>query len=398
MKNLKEQLEVIKKGAVEIIPEDGLVNKLKRSIETNKPLKIKLGLDPSSPDIHLGHTVVLQKLRDFQKLGHIVQLIIGDFTGMIGDPTGKSATRKQLTKKEVEENAKTYKEQIFKILDPEKTEVYFNSKWLSKLNFEEIIKLSSHVTVSQMLQRNDFQKRYNEQQPISLHEFFYPLMQGYDSVALETDIELGGTDQTFNLMMGRELQKSLNSEGQIAITMPIIEGLDGVQKMSKSLNNYIGVLDAPNEMYGKVMSIPDDLILKYFTLLTDAEDLSEIKKELTEGNPRDVKMKLAKMLVERFHNEETSINAEIHFVETFQKREIPADIPVVSIVESEVWIVELLQLLQFTDSKSEARRKIKEGAVKINGEKIEDEKIHVTVDNAVIQLGRRKMAKLKKAE
>lgn len=399
MESLEKQLEIIKKGTVDIIPENMLVKKIKKSIETDTPLKIKLGLDPSSPDIHLGHTVVLQKLRDFQLLGHTIQIVIGDFTGMIGDPTGKSKTRVQLTKEEVVENAKTYKEQIFKILDEEKTEVHFNSSWLSELKFEDVIKLSSQVTVSQMLQRNDFSERYQSQKPISLHEFFYPLMQGYDSVALKSDIELGGTDQTFNLMMGKELQKAHEQETQVAITMPIIEGLDGVQKMSKSLNNYIGVTDEANDMYGKTMSIPDELIIKYFMLLTDKtkEEIERLTKELKTGNPRDMKMKLAFELVKRFHGEEQAKKSEEHFVLRFQKHTIPEDIDVTHVEETEIGLLDLLQKIKFVSSKSEARRKIKEGAVKINGEKVEDENLILAIkEEMILQLGKKKMTKIMK--
>lgn len=394
---LEKQLEVIKKGTVTIFSEEQLFAKLKKSIEKNTPLRIKLGLDPSSPDIHLGHTVVLQKLREFQNLGHTIQLIIGDFTGMIGDPTGKNTTRPQLTKEQVVENAKTYKEQIFKILNPEQTEVHFNSEWLSKLSFQDVIELSSKVTVSQLLQRNDFSERYNSQKPISLHEFFYPLMQGYDSVALETDIEIGGTDQTFNLMMGKDLQRGRGEEQQVAITMPILEGLDGVNKMSKSLNNYIGVMDTPDDMYGKTMSIPDSLIIKYFTLLTDKspEELNEIETRLSNENPRDIKMELARFIVERFHSKEASLTAEANFIKKFQKHEIPDNVEEISISDSEVWIIQLLRNIAFVKSNNEARQKIREGAVKVNGEKILDEKAVILItNNTIVQLGKKKVVKL----
>lgn len=397
MLSLEKQLEIIKKGTVTIFSEEQLISKLKKSIEKNTPLKIKLGLDPSSPDIHLGHTVVLQKLREFQNLGHTIQLIIGDFTGMIGDPTGKNTTRPQLTKDQVVENAKTYKEQIFKILNPEQTEVHFNSEWLSKLSFQDVIELSSKVTVSQLLQRNDFSERYNSQKPISLHEFFYPLMQGYDSVALETDIEIGGTDQTFNLMMGKDLQRGRGEEQQVAITMPILEGLDGVNKMSKSLNNYIGVMDTPDDMYGKTMSIPDSLIIKYFTLLTDKslEELKQIETRLSDENPRDIKMELARFIVERFHSKEASLTSEANFIKKFQKHEIPDNVEEISITETEVWIIQLLRDIAFVKSNNEARQKIREGAVKVNGEKVLDEKAVIPLtNNTIVQLGKKKVAKL----
>jgi len=399
MKTFEEILEIIQKGTAEIISIHALHDKLKKSMESGIPLKIKLGLDPSSPDIHLGHTVVLQKLRDFQQLGHTIQLVIGDFTGMIGDPTGKNKTRPALSREQVLENAKTYKEQIFKILDPEKTEVHFNSSWLSQLNFEDVLKLAGNVTLSQMLSRNDFSNRFENQQPISLHEFFYPLMQGYDSVALESDIEIGGTDQTFNLMMGKDLQKACNQETQVAITMPILEGLDGVEKMSKSLGNYIGVLDSPNDMFGKTMSIPDELIIKYFTLLTDksSSELLELKKEMKEKNPRDAKMKLAYELVVRFHSEEDAVNAKEHFITKFQKNAIPNDIDCVSIHFPSMNIIDLLVYLEFVSSKSEARRKISEGAVRINTNKIMDMEYEVSLeDGTVVQLGKKKMIKIKK--
>jgi tyrosyl-tRNA synthetase len=401
MKNLTvdEQLKIIKKGTVEIISEQQLILKLKKSIQENKPLKIKLGLDPTSPDIHIGHTVVLQKMRDFQMLGHEVQIIIGDFTGRVGDPTGKNSTRKQLTEEEVQNNSKTYQEQIFKILDKSKTKVFYNSDWFSTMNFSEIIKLASNSTVSQMLERNDFSNRFKENKPICLHEFFYPLMQGYDSVVLASDIEIGGTDQTFNLMMGKSTQKAYQCESQVAITMPILEGLDGVQKMSKSLNNYIGVSDSPNEMFGKIMSIPDSLIIKYFTLLTDKtnDELLQIKKDLIDKNPRDIKMELGKILVTRFHNLSMAIDAEINFIERFQKKIIPENIEIFSINESKIKLIDLLNQLTFTKSKTESKLKIREGAIKIDGIKIIDDNYIVNIYNDVeiiIQFGKRKIIKI----
>lgn len=392
MLSIQEQLEIIRKGTADIISEDILVKKLKKSIETSTALNIKLGLDPSSPDIHLGHTVVLQKARDFQNLGHHVQLIIGDMTGRIGDPTGKNATRKQLTEEEVKENAKTYKEQVFKILDESKTTIHFNSEWFNKMNFSEVIKLASHATVAQMLERNDFANRFKENQSISLHEFFYPLMQGFDSVALKSDIELGGTDQTFNLLMGRGLQKYFNIEQQVAITMPILEGLDGVQKMSKSLNNYIGVKDSPEDMFGKIMSIRDEMIIRFFTLLTDKnlQEIEQIQQRLMNENPRDLKMELGEFIVERFHSKEKSLIAKMDFIQKFQKKIIPDNLHEIFIKNKELRAIDLIREIGFANSNREARQRIKEGALKINGEKFTNEFDIVTFENpVVVQLGKK---------
>lgn len=324
MLDVQKQLEIIKRGTAEIVPEEELVEKLKKSVANNKPLHIKLGLDPTAPDIHLGHTVVLQKLRQFQELGHKVTIILGDYTGRIGDPTGKSETRKQLTEEQVLANAKTYEQQIFKILDPQKTSVRFNSTWLAPLKFEDVIRLAATTTVARMLEREDFSKRFKENLPISIHEFFYPLMQGYDSVALEADIELGGTDQKFNLLMGRTLQKEFGQEPQIALMMPILEGLDGVNKMSKSLGNYIGIDEPPQEMYGKTMSLPDELMVRYFELVTPVplEEVRSIAKGLAEGtlHPRDVKMRLAREIVSFYHGPEAAMQAEEQFKKVFQKK------------------------------------------------------------------------------
>ncbi|TES53248.1 tyrosine--tRNA ligase [Halalkalibacterium halodurans] len=397
---VERQLEILKRGVVEIVPEEALREKIEKSVRTGKPLKVKLGMDPSAPDVHIGHTVVLHKLRQFQDLGHEVQMLIGDFTGRIGDPSGKSETRKQLTDEQVKANARTYVEQYGKILDMEKATLHYNSKWLSALNFEDVIKLASQMTVARMLERDDFEKRYKSGQPISIHEFFYPLMQGYDSVALESDIEIGGTDQKFNLLMGRMLQEAYGNDKQVAITMPLIEGLDGERKMSKSLNNYIGIDEAPNEIFGKAMSIPDELMVKYYELATDLsmDEVKAIAKGLEDGSvhPRDAKMKLGATLVRMYHGENEAEEAVNYFKTVFQKRDLPTDIPEVKWDgESSVWIVDLLVTLDLLPSKGEARRMVQNGGVKLNGEKIEDVQLQVEIeDGLIVQVGKRKFKKL----
>ena len=406
-REVERQLAVIRRGVVEIVPEEELRSKLADAIRTGKPLKVKLGLDPSAPDIHVGHTVVLHKLRQFQLLGHEVQLIIGDFTGRIGDPTGKSETRKQLTEEDVKRNAETYQKQIFKILDPARTTVYYNSEWLSPMNFADVVGLAAKLTVARMLERDDFTKRYQSGQPISIHEFFYPLMQGYDSVALESDVELGGTDQKFNLLMGRTLQKEYGKRTQAAIMLPLLEGLDGVNKMSKSLGNYIGIDEEPNEIYGKSMSVPDELMLKYYELATDLdnEELEALKQGLQDGtaHPRDAKMRLARTFVRMYHGEEAGELAERHFVTVFQQRALPADIETIVVPESEledgkIRIVKLLTVLGLQASGSEARRSVQQGAVKINEAKIEDPNAEWTPqDGDIVQVGKRKFAKIARA-
>ncbi|KKY01882.1 MULTISPECIES: tyrosine--tRNA ligase [Paraclostridium] len=402
MIEINEQLKIIKKGAAEIISEEDIVKKLEKSAKENKPLTIKLGLDPSAPDIHLGHTVVLRKMKAFQDLGHQVVIIIGDATGMIGDPTGKSAVRKQLSHDQVLENARTYQEQIFKILDREKTIVKFNSEWLQTMNFMDVANLASKYTVARMLERDDFKKRFASNQSISIHEFFYPLMQGYDSVAIKADIEMGGTDQKFNILMGRTLQKEYDQEPQIALLMPIIEGTDGVKKMSKSLGNYIGISEAPNDMYGKTMSIPDELIIRYFELVTDEhpDSIEAMKSDIEQDkvNPRDLKMKLAKEVVKLYHGEEKALEAEQYFKSVFQKKNIPDDIAEmeVSIEESEeglFFIPKLVTGLKLSPSTSEARRLLKQGGIKLNGEKVENDKIALQTGD-IIQVGKRKFAKI----
>ena len=394
-----EQFRLISYGVADLLPEDEFKKKLEKSVATNTPLIVKLGLDPTAPDIHLGHTVVLRKLKLFQDFGHKVIILIGDFTARIGDPTGKSVTRPPLTEEQVVENAKTYQEQIFKVLDPEKTEVRFNSEWLSKLDFADVLKLASKYTVARMLERDDFHKRYTEGRPISIHEFMYPLMQGYDSIALKADVEFGGTDQTFNLLMGRHLQGEEGMPEQTIITMPILEGLDGVQKMSKSLGNYIGISEAPSEMYGKAMSIPDELMMRYFMLVTDMsiEEQEQLAKDLESGaaHPRDVKMKLAHTIVRLYHGEEAANFGQDEFVRVFQKHAMPTDIPEykVAITEDPVFVPQLLSDAGLTASNGEARRSIKAGAFKIDGEKCNEEHI-VLKDGMVLQVGKRKFIKI----
>ena len=394
-----EQFRLISHGVADLLPEDEFKKKLEKSVATNTPLIVKLGLDPTAPDIHLGHTVVLRKLKLFQDFGHKVIILIGDFTARIGDPTGKSVTRPPLTEEQVVENAKTYQEQIFKVLDPEKTEVCFNSEWLSKLDFADVLKLASKYTVARMLERDDFHKRYTEGRPISIHEFMYPLMQGYDSIALKADVEFGGTDQTFNLLMGRHLQGEEGMPEQTIITMPILEGLDGVQKMSKSLGNYIGISEAPSEMYGKAMSIPDELMMRYFMLVTDMsiEEQEQLAKDLESGaaHPRDVKMKLAHTIVRLYHGVEAANFGQDEFVRVFQKHAMPTDILEykVAITEEPVFVPQLLSDAGLTASNGEARRSIKAGAFKIDGEKCNEEHI-VLKDGMVLQVGKRKFIKI----
>jgi len=398
---VKRQMEMYSQGVQEIIPTEELEKKVAKSIIENKPLKIKLGLDPSAPDVHLGHTVVLNKMRQFQENGHTIQLIIGDFTGKIGDPTGKSVARKQLTDEEVKHNAKTYFEQFAKVIDMDKVELHYNSAWLSKLNFEDVIQLAGKITVARLLERDDFEERIAFNKPISLHEFFYPLMQGYDSVMLECDIELGGTDQHFNILMGRHFQEKFGKEKQVALLMPLLEGLDGVEKMSKSKKNYIGIDESPTEMYGKAMSIPDELMGKYFELITDLnpEQIKELKDQLESGSfhPRDAKMLLAKTIVRMYHDAEAGEKAEQHFISVFQQGTIPEDIPAVEWNGStELPLIDLLVELKLLSSKSEARRMIENKGIKLNGLKIEDTKLHVIVsDGLIVQVGKRKFVKLK---
>jgi len=396
MTDVNQAFAEIKRGAEEILVEDELLEKLK----IGKPLKIKAGFDPTAPDLHLGHTVLINKLRQFQQLGHEVIFLIGDFTGMIGDPTGKNVTRKALTKEDVLANAETYKDQVFKILDPAKTTVAFNSTWMEKLGAAGMLKLASRQTVARMMERDDFKKRYASGQSIAIHEFMYPLVQGWDSVALEADVELGGTDQKFNLLMGRELQKSEGQRPQTVLMMPLLEGLDGVQKMSKSLNNYIGITDSPTEMFGKIMSISDDLMWRYYELLSfkPIEEIEGYKTKIAEGmNPRDVKIDLAKELITRFHDEALAQGAHDEFINRFQKGAMPDDMPELAITAEggEIAIANLLKEASLVVSTSDAFRMIKQGAVKIDGEKVMDKSLMISSGSqAIYQVGKRKFAKV----
>ena len=396
MKDWQTALAEIKRGVDEILPEEDLIEKLK----SGKTLTIKAGFDPTAPDLHLGHTVLINKLRTFQQLGHKVVFLIGDFTGLIGDPTGKNVTRKPLSKEQVLENAKTYQEQVFKILDEDKTEIRFNSEWMDDLGAAGMIKLAASQTVARMLERDDFKKRYNNGQPIVIHEFLYPLVQGWDSVALESDVELGGTDQRFNLLMGRELQKEQGQKQQSIVMVPLLEGLDGVQKMSKSLNNYIGITDAPNDMFGKVMSISDDLMWRYYDLLSfrPLEEIAELKTRVANGeNPRDIKIMLAKEIIARFHDDAAAEGAHQDFIQRFQKNAIPDDMPELEIALSDegIAIGNLLKEANLVGSTSDAMRMIKQGAVKINGDKVEDTRLVITEKGEnVYQVGKRKFARI----
>ena len=393
--DIEATIEQIRRGAEEILVEEDLIEKLKEG----RPLRIKAGFDPTAPDLHLGHTVLINKLRQFQDLGHEVIFLIGDFTGMIGDPTGKNITRKPLTREAVLENAKSYERQVFKILDPQKTTVVFNSSWMGEKSASDLIKLAARQTVARMLERDDFEKRYKGGQPIAIHEFLYPLVQGWDSVELKADVELGGTDQKFNLLMGRELQKQEEQRPQTILTMPILEGLDGVQKMSKSLDNYIGVSDAPGEMFGKIMSISDELMWRYYELLSfrPMDEVDALKREVEGGaNPRDAKVSLAKEIVARFHSEAAAAEAEQEFINRFRKGAIPDDMPEVELVSADgVAIANLLKEAGLTNSTSDAMRMIRQGAVKADGEKVEDTKLMVEAGTQqVFQVGKRRFARV----
>ncbi len=398
---IDEQIAFLKKGTVDLIREEDLKAKLERSAKTGKPLRVKLGLDPTAPDIHLGHTVVIRKLRAFQQLGHTVIFLIGDFTGMIGDPSGKNVTRPPLTREEVNANAETYKQQMFKLLDPEKTELRFNGEWMDKFTAADFVKLCARVTVKQILERDDFEKRLREQTPISLHELLYPLTQGYDSVALEADVELGGTDQKFNLMVGRDLQREYGQEPQIVMTTPLLEGLDGVNKMSKSLNNYIGIDEPPNEMFGKVMSISDELMWRYYELLTDltGSEISNLRSEIADGkNPRDIKVALAKLIIKDFHSQHAADDAEADFNKRFVKKETPDDIEEKTLDAGTYRLAELLVNTGLAASKGEAKRLIEQGGVRVNGEKAvaaSDEVTLASGEDAVLQVGKLKFLKVK---
>ena len=399
---IDEQLAYLKKGAVEIIREEDLRAKLEKSLQTGKPLRVKLGADPTAPDIHLGHTVVIRKLKAFQELGHTVIFLIGDFTGMIGDPTGKSATRPPLSHEEILQNAETYKTQIFKLLDPDQTEIRFNSEWMEKFSATDFVKLTSRITVKQILERDDFEKRMQTEKPIALHELLYPLVQGYDSVALEADVELGGTDQKFNLLVGRNLQREYVQEPQVLITMPLLEGLDGVQKMSKSLGNYIGIDEEPNQMFGKIMSVSDELMWKYYELLTDVgvDEINALRFRCESGatNPRDAKVELAKYIITDFHSAEAANAAEQNFVNQFSKGNLPDDIEEISLVSQIYKLTDLLADTNLASSKGEARRLIAQGGVKIDGEKVSDAQAEIDLriqESFTIQVGKRKFLKVK---
>jgi tyrosyl-tRNA synthetase len=396
-KTIEEQMKIIKKGVDTIVNEEELRKKLEKAEKNNESLIIKLGLDPSAPDIHLGHAVVLRKIKQMQDLGHKAVIVIGDFTGKIGDPTGKAKGRKALTDEEVLNNAETYKEQIFKVLDKNKTEVRFNSEWLSKLTFDKVLNLAATTTVARVLERDDFQKRYKNNIPIGIHEFFYPLMQAYDSIALKSDIELGGTDQTFNILMGRTLQKTMGQEQQIAMFMPILEGLDGIEKMSKSLGNYIGVNEPANIMFKKIMEVPDNLIIKYFELATDEhpDRIDKIKNELINGkNPKDVKLELAKIITKLYHSEE-ALNEAIEFYNSaFAKKEIPDNIPSLSVENNLLKdITSKLIEEKYVPSKKEFTRLVEQGGVQINGEKINDLNINL-FSGDVLKIGKKKFVKI----
>lgn len=403
-KAVEEQLAILKTGVAEIIPEEELVAKIGRSLTLGRPLIIKLGLDPTAPDVHLGHTVPLQKMRQFQDLGHEAVIVIGDFTGRIGDPTGKSETRKPMTAEQLLENAETYKEQIFKILDPDKTRVTFNSEWLSKLTFEDVIKLASTTTVARMLERDDFAKRYAAGLPVSIHEFFYPLMQGYDSVALKADVELGGTDQKFNLLMGRTLQKDFGQEPQVALTTPILEGLDGVQKMSKSLKNYIGVYEPAREMFGKTMSLSDELMIRYFERVTKVpvKEIRLLEAGLAKGtiHPRDLKMRLGREIVTIYHGADEAEKAQAEFIKMFQQKQAPEEMPKISVAhllgtDGTIELVSLMVSAGLASSRGGARRLIEQGGVRLRDEKVADPMAMVTVNSGdVLKVGKRKFIQI----
>jgi len=389
-------LEIIGRGAVEIIS----LTELKKKLALGRPLKIKAGFDPTAPDLHLGHTVLINKLRQWQDLGHEIIFIIGDFTAMIGDPSGRNVTRPPLAKEEVEKNAATYQQQIFKILDKKKTKIVFNSAWMQNMNAAELIKLASSYTVARMLERADFEKRYRAKQSIAIHEFLYPLVQGYDSVMVKADIELGGSDQKFNLLMGRELQKHFHQEQQVVITMPLLEGLDGVQKMSKSYNNYIGINEVPEEMFGKLMSISDELMWRYFALLSfrTTAEIDKLKEEVKNGkNPRDVKMLLAEELITRFHNKESAKKARENFIARFQKGEMPEHIEAIeiSVPKEGLPLANLLKQANLVPSTSDAIRMIEQGAVKIDGNKISDKKFLCQASEHIYQVGKRRFVRVK---
>ncbi|MEK6287851.1 MAG: tyrosine--tRNA ligase [Acidobacteriota bacterium] len=399
---INEQISLLRKGTVDCIPEDELRRKLERAAKTGKPLRVKAGFDPTAPDIHLGHTVLIRKMRHFQQLGHTVIFLIGDFTGMIGDPSGRSATRPALTREQIDDNAETYKQQIFKLLDRERTEIRFNNEWFSKFTADELVRLAGKATVAQLLERDDFKKRFQAQAPISLHELLYALAQGYDSVALEADVELGGTDQKFNLLMARQVQQAYGvKEPQLIMTTPLLEGLDGVQKMSKSLNNYIGITESPRDIFGKVMSISDELMWRYYELLTD-ESLTDITVlraavERGERHPRDLKAELARRIVADFHSQAEADEASREFDQLFRDRQTPTDIPTIEKPAAAIKLVKLLASEGLAPSVAEAQRLIAQGGVRVNGERVSDIKLEVGSqpgDVAMIQVGSRKFLRV----
>ncbi len=395
----QEQLKVIKRGVTEILPEEELLKKLNKSYKTKTPLKIKVGFDPTAPDIHVGHTVLLEKMRQFQELGHEVIFLIGDFTGTIGDPTGKSEIRKPLTRDEVLKNAETYKKQAFKILDPEKTTVAFNSEWMGKMSATDLIRLAAKHTVARMMERDDFNKRFTNNQPIAIHEFLYPLIQGYDSVVLEADVELGGTDQRFNMLVGRELQKEDGKEPQIVIMLPLLEGLDGVNKMSKSLGNYIGITEIPKDMFGKIMSISDDLMLRFYELLSHitVDELNELKEGLKNGavHPMEAKKSLAMEIVERYYDAQTAKTAREEFENIFKKKGLPDDIPVFKLDnEEDIWIPGIMKEAGLAGSTGEGIRLIKQGGVSVDGEKLSDPNKKIPAKECLLKVGKRKFLKI----
>ena len=401
MKPVSEQMAIIRQGCQEIIREEELVARLEKARATGTPLRVKAGFDPTAPDLHLGHTVLIQKLKNFQDLGHQVIFLIGDFTGLIGDPSGKSETRPPLTEEQVKANAATYERQIFKILDPDKTIVDFNSRWMKPMAAQDLIRLAARHTVARMLEREDFHKRYTSQTPISIHEFLYPLIQGYDSVALAADVELGGTDQTFNLLVGRGLQREYGQAPQVVITLPLLEGLDGVQKMSKSLGNYVGIDEPAKEMFGKLMSISDDLMIRYYELLTDItpDALSRLKADLASGakHPRQVKEDLAKTMVARYHSRAAAEHEALEFIRVLREKEVPEDIEAVTLKVSEanLWLPRLMMDSGLAPSTSEAQRLIKGGGVQVDGEKIADPKLELAVGKIyLLQVGKRRFKRV----
>lgn len=396
MSESKEQLQELSRGTDEILPENGLAEKLRK----NRPLIVKVGFDPTAPDLHVGHTVLINKMRQFQEFGHDVVFLIGDFTGMIGDPSGKNSTRPPLSRAEIDANAETYKEQVFKILDPARTRIDFNSRWMTEMGAAGLVRLASRHTVARMLERDDFNKRYNSGQPIAIHEFLYPLVQGYDSVALRADVEMGGTDQKFNLLVGRQLQQMYDQEPQLVMTMPLLEGLDGVQKMSKSLGNYIGITDPAGEMFGKIMSISDELMWRYFELLSfrPLREIATVKKRLSDGgNPRDAKFELAMEIVARFHDQKAAEGAKSEFIARFQKGAMPEDIAEVTVVgrDGSLGLAQLLKEAGLVSSTSEAFRMIRQGAVRVDGERVEDGGQNIDAGTThVYQVGKRRFARV----